>query len=72
MFQRYGAGEQIIDRKSPSSDMCCVVRGAVRVVIHAPGGRDLSLRAIACAWLAGAVPTARLARGFGANSHRAT
>lgn len=46
VFQRYGAGEQIIDRKSPSRDMCCVVRGAVRVVIHAPGGRDLSFEDI--------------------------
>jgi CRP-like cAMP-binding protein len=45
-FQRYGAGEQIIDRKSPSGDMYCVLRGAVRVVIHAPSGRDLSLEDI--------------------------
>ena len=46
LFQRYGTGEQILDRNSPSRDMCCVVRGAVRVVIHAPSGRDLSFEDI--------------------------
>jgi len=45
-FQRYGAGEQIIDRNSPTRDLFCVVRGAVRVVIHAPSGRDVSFEDI--------------------------
>lgn len=45
-FQRYGAGEQIIDRNSPTRDLFCVVRGAVRVVIHAHSGKDVSFEDI--------------------------
>ncbi|MCC6469761.1 MAG: Crp/Fnr family transcriptional regulator [Alphaproteobacteria bacterium] len=45
-FQRYAGGEEIIDRKAPSRDLFCIVRGAVRVEIHAPGGRDLSFEEI--------------------------
>ncbi len=45
-FQRYGAGERIIDRNTPGGEMYGVLRGAVRVVIHAPGGRDLSFEDI--------------------------
>lgn len=45
-FRRFGAGELIIDRKSESRDLFFVVRGAVRVVIHAPSGRDVSFEDI--------------------------
>ena len=45
-FQRYGGGEQIIDRNSSSNDLFCIVRGAARVVIHASSGRDLSFEEI--------------------------
>jgi len=45
-FQRYGAGEQIIDRNSGTRDLFCVVRGQVRVMIHGPTGRDVSFEDI--------------------------
>jgi len=42
-WRRYAAQEQIIDRQSGNSDVYCVVRGRVRIVVYSLSGRELTL-----------------------------
>jgi CRP/FNR family transcriptional regulator, cyclic AMP receptor protein len=41
-WKRYSPQEQIIDRQSEDTDVCFVVEGTVRVVVHSLIGREIS------------------------------